>query len=140
MNPPTRYYWLWKKCRRAKSDSPCDWKAYSTLKQREKHSQFCILYALIQRNFQELNSLLLWTIAACCWLCRVSLSRVADSSFASHFFMCIYLKKSLLACIVPAHCFAWCFYQQTRVSPSLSKTWSEERKEKEILLLVYQQK
>lgn len=104
-NPPTRCYWLWKKCCRAKSDCHVTKAAAaSTI----FHPRSCIS----TKRFQ--TRLPLWAVTDCCWLLVSGFITCGWFFLFAFSFLC----NKKVSCIVPAHCFAACSLLST--SPRLA--------------------
>lgn len=110
-NPPTRYYWLWKKCCRAKSV------CHVTKAAAAAGTPYSTLAVAFPRDaFNLACHSERWQIVVD-FSCR-ALSRVAASSLSPFLSCAIKKYPALFLRIVLQRVL---FYQQTRVSPSLSK-------------------
>lgn len=104
-NPPTRYYWLWKKCCRAKSVCHVtEAAAANTI----FHPRNCI------STRRSLPRLPLWAVTDCCWLLVSGFITCGWLFLFAFSFLC----NKKVSCIVPAHCFAACSLLST--SPRLA--------------------
>lgn len=102
-NPPTRYYWLWKKCCRAKSVCHVTEAAAANTP-----------YSTLAVAFPRDARLPLWAVTDCCWLLVSGFITCGWVFLFAFSFLC----NKKVSCIVPAHCFAACTLLST--SPRLA--------------------